>query len=93
MARLKAFDLLSLGVVSAAGVWMGIRFFEPLVIDRLREDGNLRTDIPVPEYDKNGDPIDSRPMSDLRDELIALQRREKEQKASDPSGSSGSSSS
>ncbi|QLQ80814.1 hypothetical protein HG537_0E01690 [Torulaspora globosa] len=86
MARLKAFDLLSLGVVSAAGVWMGIKFFEPLVIDRLRQDGNLRTDIPVPEYDKNGDPIGSKPMNELRDELIAIQRRERNE--SDPTSSS-----
>ncbi|QLL33256.1 hypothetical protein HG536_0E01670 [Torulaspora globosa] len=88
MARLKGFDLLSLGVVSAAGVWMGIRFFEPLVIDRLREDGNLRTDIPVPEYDSNGDPVGSKPMSELRDELVAIQRREKQEADSQPPGSS-----
>lgn len=79
MARLKAFDLLSIGVVSAAGVWMGMRFFEPLVIDQLKKDGNLRTDIPVPQYDENGDPADSKPMSQLKDELIAIQQREKAQ--------------
>lgn len=89
MARLKAFDLLSIGVVSAAGVWMGIKFFEPLVIDTLKKDGNLRTDIPVPQYDANGDPADSKPMTELKDELIAIQEREKAQKAAE-STSSGS---
>ncbi|CCE92367.1 Ecm19p TDEL_0E01240 [Torulaspora delbrueckii] len=87
MARLKAFDLLSIGVVSAAGVWMGMRFFEPIVIDRLKKDGNLRTDIPVPEYDANGDPTDSKPMTELKDELIAIQQREKAQKAIEQSSS------
>lgn len=87
MARLKGFDLLSLGVVSAAGVWMGIKFFEPLVIDRLRQDGNLRTDIPVPEYDSNGDPVNSKPMSELRDELVAIQAQAKHQADSQPGSS------
>lgn len=67
---------------------MGIKFFEPLVIDQLNKDGNLRTDIPVPQYDSNGDPVDSKPMNELRDELIAIQKREKEQANGQPSSSS-----
>ncbi|GME82973.1 unnamed protein product [Ambrosiozyma monospora] len=42
---------------SGLGVYMGVKFFEPMVIEQLRKDGNLRSDIPIPEFDENGDKI------------------------------------
>lgn len=49
--------LLGLLVFSGLGVYSGIKFFEPLVVEQLRKDGNLRSDIAIPEFDKNGDRI------------------------------------
>ncbi|KAH3671113.1 hypothetical protein OGAPHI_000824 [Ogataea philodendri] len=46
--------IVTVSVFAAAGVYMGMKFFEPIVIEQLRKDGNLRTDIPVPQYDENG---------------------------------------
>ena len=48
---------LSVLVFSGLGIYSGVKFFEPLVVEQLRKDGNLRSDIDVPEFDKNGDKI------------------------------------
>ncbi|CDK24938.1 unnamed protein product [Kuraishia capsulata CBS 1993] len=42
---------------AGVGVYTGVKFFEPLVINQLEKDGNLRTDIPVPQYDSDGNRI------------------------------------
>ncbi|KAG7805763.1 hypothetical protein KL921_005295 [Ogataea angusta] len=47
----------TMGVFAAAGVYMGMKFFEPIVIEQLRKDGNLRTDIEVPQYDEEGNKL------------------------------------
>lgn len=49
--------LLSVLVFSGLGVYSGVKFFEPLVVEQLRKDGNLRGDIDVPQFDKNGDRV------------------------------------
>ncbi|ODQ44474.1 hypothetical protein PICMEDRAFT_37314 [Pichia membranifaciens NRRL Y-2026] len=49
--------LLTVLVFSGLGVYSGVKFFEPLVVEQLRKDGNLRADIDVPQFDKNGDKI------------------------------------
>ncbi|KAG7696095.1 hypothetical protein KL930_003121 [Ogataea haglerorum] len=48
---------LTMTVFAAAGVYMGMKFFEPIVIEQLRKDGNLRTDIEVPQYDEEGNKL------------------------------------
>ncbi|AJV51810.1 Ecm19p [Saccharomyces cerevisiae YJM1273] len=52
--RKNTLDMVTIGIACLVGVYTGTRFFEPIVIDRLRKDGNLRTDIPIPEYDEDG---------------------------------------
>ncbi|KAG7888282.1 hypothetical protein KL936_003494 [Ogataea polymorpha] len=47
----------TMAVFAAAGVYMGMKFFEPIVIEQLRKDGNLRTDIDVPHYDEDGNKL------------------------------------
>ncbi|KAG7879476.1 hypothetical protein KL905_003127 [Ogataea polymorpha] len=47
----------TMAVFAAAGVYMGMKFFEPIVIEQLRKDGNLRTDIDVPQYDEDGNKL------------------------------------
>jgi hypothetical protein len=49
--------LLSILVFSGLGVYSGVKFFEPLVVEQLRKDGNLRGDIEVPQFDQNGERI------------------------------------
>ena len=49
--------LLTVLVFSGLGMYSGVKFFEPLVVEQLRKDGNLRADIEVPQFDKNGDKI------------------------------------
>lgn len=77
MPRIKGFDLFAIGVVTAAGIYMGTQFFEPIIIDQLRKDGHLRTDITIPEYDSEGNPADAKSMMQLREDLIKLQEQEK----------------
>ncbi|CCD27117.1 Ecm19p NDAI_0J02250 [Naumovozyma dairenensis CBS 421] len=47
MARLRGFDVLTVAVVSAASVYMGINFFQPIVLQQLDKNGGLRPDIDV----------------------------------------------
>lgn len=77
MSRIKGFDLLAIGVVTVAGIYMGTQFFEPIIIDQLRKDGHLRTDITIPKYDSEGQPADAKSMMQLREDLVRLQEQEK----------------
>ncbi|GME69857.1 unnamed protein product [[Candida] boidinii] len=54
---IKIHQLVTVILFSGIGVYTGVKFFEPLVIDQLRRDGNLRDDIKIPEYDPEGNPI------------------------------------
>ncbi|GME68639.1 unnamed protein product [[Candida] boidinii] len=49
---IKLHQLVTVILFSGIGVYTGVKFFEPLVID-----GNLRDDIKIPEYDPEGNPI------------------------------------
>lgn len=49
--------IMTMLVVSGLGAYGGMKFFEPIIVEQLRKDGNLRTDIDIPEFDKNGDKI------------------------------------
>ncbi|AET38765.1 Ecm19p Ecym_3272 [Eremothecium cymbalariae DBVPG len=57
MGRLKSYELVGFGLISLFGIYSGTKFFEPIVIEQLRQDGNLRTDIEIPKYDKEGNPV------------------------------------
>lgn len=54
---LNGHKILGIFVFSGLGVYSGVKFFEPLIVEQLRKDGNLRSDIPIPEFDENGDKI------------------------------------
>ncbi|VEU20540.1 DEKNAAC101461 [Brettanomyces naardenensis] len=49
--------LMTIAVICGVGVYTGVKFFEPLVVEQLKKDGNLRGDIPTPEFDSKGDRI------------------------------------
>ncbi|GAV47517.1 hypothetical protein ZYGR_0H03610 [Zygosaccharomyces rouxii] len=74
MGRIKAFDLVTLAVVSIGSIYMGAQFFEPIVVDQLRKDGNLRKDVEVPQFDENQD--GSKNAEDLRAKLMQIRERE-----------------
>ena len=57
MSRFNGFGLTAVIIASVAGVYSGTKFFEPIIIDQLRKDGNLRNDIEVPKYDEEGNPL------------------------------------
>lgn len=68
--------ILTVIVFSLLGAYSGVKFFEPIIIEQLRKDGNLRTDIDIPEFDKNGDKIingvdKSIELDKLKEKLIA----------------------
>lgn len=73
MARIRGFDVIAFSLVCAVGVYTGTQFFEPIVLDRLKKDGNLRKDIEVPEYDEEGNPAAPKSMMQLRNELNKIQ--------------------
>lgn len=56
---LKLFDnkMVTVLVACGVGVYTGMKFFEPLVIEQLKKEGKLRNDVTVPEYDDQGRPI------------------------------------
>lgn len=54
MARLRGFGATTAAVVAVASVYMGVNFFQPIVVEQLRKDGHLRTDIDVPKFDSDG---------------------------------------
>lgn len=49
--------LLTVVVFAGLGVYSGVKFFEPLVVEQLRKDGNLRSDIEIPKFDEEGNKI------------------------------------
>ncbi|ODQ76974.1 hypothetical protein BABINDRAFT_169496 [Babjeviella inositovora NRRL Y-12698] len=49
MARIRGFDLFAMAGVISVGVYTGVKFFGPIIIDQLEKDGNLRQDKKVPE--------------------------------------------
>ncbi|SMN22679.1 similar to Saccharomyces cerevisiae YLR390W ECM19 Putative protein of unknown function [Maudiozyma saulgeensis] len=57
MARVRGFGITTVGIVAVASVYMGINFFQPIVVEQLRKDGNLRSDIDLPKFDKDGNVI------------------------------------
>ncbi|SCW01810.1 LAFE_0E07756g1_1 [Lachancea fermentati] len=89
MARLRTFDLIAFSLVCFVGVYTGTQFFEPIVIDRLEKDGNLRKDIEIPQYDEEGNPLNPKSMLELRQELSKVQ----EQKEAERIANNGSKSS
>ncbi|KAG7882777.1 hypothetical protein KL938_003200 [Ogataea parapolymorpha] len=73
----------SMAVFAAAGVYMGMKFFEPIVIEQLRKDGNLRTDIEVPQYDEEGNKLLDRGKQ-VTWEAIRKEKQAEEQLAESP---------
>lgn len=54
---MRGFGITTVAIVSVASIYMGINFFQPIVIEQLRKDGNLRTDVDLPKFDKDGNVI------------------------------------
>ncbi|SCU84317.1 LAFA_0D09296g1_1 [Lachancea sp. 'fantastica'] len=79
MPRVKFFDVAAFGLVSFVGIYTGTQFFEPIIIDRLRKDGNLRTDVEIPQYDEEGNPLAPKSMLDLREEMEKIQQQQQQQ--------------
>ncbi|GMM31035.1 Ecm19 protein [Martiniozyma asiatica (nom. inval.)] len=68
--------ILTVVVFSLLGAYSGTKFFEPIIVEQLRKDGHLRTDIEIPEFDKNGDKIvngvnKSEKLDELKDKLTS----------------------
>lgn len=57
MPRMRGFGITTVAIVSVASIYMGVNFFQPIVIEQLRKDGNLRRDIDLPKFDKDGNVI------------------------------------
>lgn len=57
MPRMRGFGITTVAIVSVASIYMGVNFFQPIVIEQLRKDGNLRGDIDLPKFDKDGNVI------------------------------------
>lgn len=87
MGRLKMFDVIVFTMICTIGVYTGTQFFEPIVIDQLRKDGNLRKDIDIPEYDGEGNPVAPKSMLQLREELdkVLAQKEEGRNESKDVS--------
>ncbi|AAS52738.1 AER054Wp [Eremothecium gossypii ATCC 10895] len=60
MARIRAYELITIGIVSAFGIYSGVNFFEPIVVNQLRQDGHLRQDVEVPEFDADGNLLEQK---------------------------------
>lgn len=54
MRRVTGHNAITVGIVSIISVYMGVNFFQPIVIERLRKDGNLRQDIDLPHFNPDG---------------------------------------
>ncbi|SCU94456.1 LAME_0F07514g1_1 [Lachancea meyersii CBS 8951] len=74
MPRIKLFDVAAFALVGFVGIYTGTQFFEPIVIDRLRKDGHLRTDVEIPQYDEEGNPLSPKSMLDLKGEMDKIQQ-------------------
>ncbi|CAR22893.1 Protein ECM19 [Lachancea thermotolerans] len=81
MPRIKAFDVIAFSLVTFVGIYTGTQFFEPIIIERLKKDNNLRSDIDVPQYDEEGNPLSPKSMLDLRKELEKVQESQKAEQA------------
>ena len=57
MPRVRGFNAMTVAVVAAVSVYTGYTFFQPIVVEQLRKDGNLRQDIEVPQFDSEGNII------------------------------------
>ncbi|CCE61897.1 hypothetical protein TPHA_0B02250 [Tetrapisispora phaffii CBS 4417] len=66
MSRINGYNMMGVVLAVVVGVYSGTRFFEPLVVDQLKRDGNLRSDIAIPEYDSEGNPVEPKSIRDLR---------------------------
>ncbi|CEP60419.1 Ecm19p LALA0_S01e10462g [Lachancea lanzarotensis] len=77
MPRIRFFDVAAFGLVGFVGIYTGTQFFEPIIIDRLRKDGNLRTDVEIPQYDEEGNPVSPKSMLDLREDMEKIQQQQK----------------
>lgn len=73
MRRVTGHNAITVGIVSVISVYMGVNFFQPIVVERLRKDGNLRQDIELPHFNPDGtvkvidDPIKSTPLKQTKD--------------------------
>ncbi|KAL6943051.1 hypothetical protein ACO0RG_002035 [Hanseniaspora osmophila] len=85
MARLRAFDLSVFGVVIIAGIYGGTKFFEPIVIDALKKENALRTDIPIPEYSDDGIPVENeKSLANLKTELNEIYEQSRRERGLEP---------
>ncbi|CCF56031.1 hypothetical protein KAFR_0A05960 [Kazachstania africana CBS 2517] len=48
MPRVRGYGAFAVSIVTVASVYMGAKFFQPIVVDQLRKDNNLRPDVDVP---------------------------------------------
>lgn len=64
-------------IICTIGVYTGTRFFEPIVIDQLKKDGGLRSDVEIPQYDEEGNPVLPKSMLQLREELGQVLKEDK----------------
>lgn len=53
MSRITGHNAITVGIVGIISIYMGIKFFRPIVIERLRKDGNLRQDIDLPNFNSD----------------------------------------
>lgn len=75
MSRLKSFDLIAFSLVCFVGIYTGTQFFEPIIINQLEKDGHLRSDIEIPRYTEDGNPIAPKSILELKKELEKIQDR------------------
>lgn len=54
MPRVTGHNAITVGIVSILSIYMGVNFFQPIVVERLREDGNLRQDRELPHFNQDG---------------------------------------
>jgi len=54
MSILKNNRLMTILVVCGIGIYTGVRFFEPIVVEGLEKHGTLRKDIGIPKFDSKG---------------------------------------
>ncbi|EDO18725.1 hypothetical protein Kpol_1055p82 [Vanderwaltozyma polyspora DSM 70294] len=76
MSRFNMLNLSAVGVAIVAGIYGGTKFFEPIVIEQLSKDGNLRKDIEIPKYDNEGNPIEPKSVLNLRKEFENIQKEQ-----------------
>ncbi|CDO94318.1 unnamed protein product [Kluyveromyces dobzhanskii CBS 2104] len=75
--RIRGIDVVVFSIICTIGVYTGTRFFEPIVIDQLKKDGGLRSDVEIPQYDEEGNPVLPKSMLQLREELGQVLKEDK----------------